>query len=140
MAAQPKIKYALDACAMLAHIKEEPGFDIVRGLLRQAEAGEIELFMSTVQILEVYYDRLRDVGIEYAENFLEIAYASCLHIVDFTTPLIREAGRLKTSYRMSLGDAIACATAIDLSATLVTKDGEIEAVEQREKLPVLWIK
>jgi PIN domain nuclease of toxin-antitoxin system len=135
-----KLKYILDACALLAQIKKEPGADIVDDLVKQGEAGEIELFINTVQLLEVYYDRRRVKGIEDAEEFLEWAYASPLHIVDFTTALIHEAGRLKTSYSMSLGDAIACATAIDLSATLVTKDGEITTVEQREKLSVRWIK
>jgi predicted nucleic acid-binding protein len=39
-----------------------------------------------------------------------------------------------------LGDVFLCATAKSLSATIVTKDREIEAVEQAENLSVLWIK
>jgi predicted nucleic acid-binding protein len=140
MAAWHKLKYVLDACAQLAQLNEEPGAGIVDNLMERGKTGEIELFINAVQLLEVYYDRCRMKGIEDAGKFLEQAYASSLHIVDFTSSLIREAGRLKTSYKMSLADAIACATAIDLSATLVTKDGEIEAVEKREKLSVLWIK
>jgi hypothetical protein len=41
---------------------------------------------------------------------------------------------------MSLADTFLCATAQSLSATIVTKDSEIEAAEQPEGLSVLWIK
>jgi predicted nucleic acid-binding protein len=51
----------------------------------------------------------------------------------------RETARLKGFYRISFADAIACATAKSLSAAIVTKDGEIRAVEQGENLSVLWI-
>jgi predicted nucleic acid-binding protein len=134
------MKHVLDACALLAAFNKEAGWHVVDDLVKRCKAGEIELFISAVQLLEVYYDRRRVKGAEYADRFLEDVYASCLHIVDsFPKPLIREAGRLKTSYKMSLADTFACATAISLSAALVTKDHEIEAVEQHEKLPVLWI-
>jgi predicted nucleic acid-binding protein len=46
---------------------------------------------------------------------------------------------LKGFYRISLADAIACATAKTLGAAVITKDGEIRAVEQAENLSVLWI-
>jgi predicted nucleic acid-binding protein len=51
-----------------------------------------------------------------------------------------EAGRLKTTYAISLADAIACATAGSLRATLVTSDHkELTQVEQDENLSVLWL-
>jgi hypothetical protein len=41
---------------------------------------------------------------------------------------------------MSLADAFLCGTAKSLSATIVTKDGEIAVPEEDENLPVIWIK
>jgi predicted nucleic acid-binding protein len=55
-------------------------------------------------------------------------------------PVMYEAGRFKTSYSMSLADAIAAATAINLAATLVTKDNEMKPAEEAGELPVLWLK
>jgi predicted nucleic acid-binding protein len=51
----------------------------------------------------------------------------------------REAACLKVRYSISLGDVFLCATAKSRSATVVTKDHEIEAVERSEQLSVLWI-
>jgi predicted nucleic acid-binding protein len=98
------MRYILDACAMIAHLDEEPGAEIVDDLIERCEAGEIELFMNAVQVLEVYYDRRRKAGTEKADKILEDIYASPIHIVDqLPESLVREAGRLKTSYKMSLG-------------------------------------
>jgi len=51
-----------------------------------------------------------------------------------------EAGRFKTSYSMSLADAIAVATAKSLAATFVTKDDEMRPAEKAGEFSVLWLK
>ena len=51
-----------------------------------------------------------------------------------------EAGRFKTSYSMSLADAIAAATAKIFTATLVTKDNEMKPAEEAGEFSVLWLK
>jgi predicted nucleic acid-binding protein len=61
-------------------------------------------------------------------------------IESISRPVYRETARLKARYSISLGDVFLCATAKSLSATVVTKDHEIEAVERGEQLAVLWIK
>jgi len=50
-----------------------------------------------------------------------------------------EAGRFKTSYSMSLADAVAAATTRNLSATLVTKDSEMKAAEDAGEFSILWL-
>jgi PIN domain nuclease of toxin-antitoxin system len=55
MAIWHKIKYVLDACALLAQINKESGADVVDDLVERYNAGEIELFINAVQLLEVYY-------------------------------------------------------------------------------------
>ena len=50
-----------------------------------------------------------------------------------------DAGKFKTSYSMSLADSIACATAKNLKATLVTKDKELKAPEENGELSILWL-
>jgi predicted nucleic acid-binding protein len=134
------MRYVLDACAMLARLNKEPEADTVDGLINQCATGEIELFMSAVQVVEVYYNWMHVRGHEAADDFLEKTYASHLQIIDtLPKPVVRMAGRLKVSYSISLADAFACATAMSLGAALVTKDHEIETVEQNETLSVFWI-
>jgi predicted nucleic acid-binding protein len=134
--------YLLDACALIAFLNDEPGAGMVADLLTQAEQGTIRLSISGIQALEVYYDRIYVKGREYADIFLERLYNSAVEVI---SPLshadIREAGRLKTSYHISLADSIVCAVALGISAIVVTCDhSEMEAVERIESISFLWIR
>jgi len=132
--------YVLDACALIAFLNDEPEADTVADLLMKAEAGIDRLFISSIQILEVYYDRIYIKGREYADTFLESMRTSSVVILpEIPSDVIREAGRFKTSYSMSLADSIAAATAKILGATLVTKDDEMKAAEDAKEFSVLWL-
>ena len=60
-------EYILDACAVLAFLDGEEGAVVVRDLLDQAKSNEITLTMNTVNLIEVYYDRIRVVGTKQAD-------------------------------------------------------------------------
>ena len=47
--------YCLDACALIAYIKNEAGADIVENVLDQAAAGEAVVYISAVNLSEVIY-------------------------------------------------------------------------------------
>ena len=97
--------------------------------------------MSIVQLLEVYYDRLRCSGKQGARIRVESILAEPITIIEtISYPVMYEAGRFKTSYSMSLADSIAAATAKNLGAVLVTKDEEFKAAEEAGEFPVLWLK
>ena len=133
--------YVLDACAVIALLNDEGGADTVAELITQAGVGTDRLFMSGIQVLEVYYDRIYVKGRDYAETVLESLYASPIIILqEIARDIIREAGRFKTSYSMSLGDTFAAATAKKLSAALVTRDKEMKAPEEAGEFSVLWLK
>ena len=134
--------YVFDACAFIAFLNDEVGADTVAGLLGQAGNGTDRLFITSIQALEVYYDRIYIKGREYAETFLENLYSSPIIVLhEVSREVIREAGRYKTSYSMSLGDTILVATAYCTGATIVTCDHiELRPVEQQENIPFLWIR
>ena len=133
--------YVFDACALIAFLNDEAGADTVSRLLSQIETGSDRVFMSSIQALEVYYDRIYIRDREYADTFLNSLYASSIIILpEISRDIIRDAGRFKTSYAMSLADAIAAATTKNLGATLVTKDEEIRAAEKAGEFSVLWLK
>ena len=135
------MNYLFDACTLIAFLNDEAGADTVAGLLTQAGDGTDYVFITCVQALEVYYDRIYVKGREYADTFLENLYSSTVVVLhDISRDVIREAGRFKTSYSMSLADAIVCATAKSLGATLVTKDDELSAPEQAGEFSMLWLK
>jgi predicted nucleic acid-binding protein len=134
--------FLLDACALLAFINEEKGkgFEKVDELLTRAEAGEITLFMSAVNLVEVHYDLIRNGGQKTANMIMQSIEALPFAVLDYISPVIRQdAARMKARYAMSLADTFLCATAKSLSATIVTKDSEIEEAEKAEPLSIIWI-
>jgi PIN domain nuclease of toxin-antitoxin system len=50
------MKYIFDACALIAYLTDDRGADLVEDLLKQAENGEIVIFMSVINLVEVYYE------------------------------------------------------------------------------------
>jgi PIN domain nuclease of toxin-antitoxin system len=71
---QPLI-YILDACALIALLKRETGWDMVDALFKQARVGEITLYMSIINLLEVIYGFRREKGAAYAANVCNYSVA-----------------------------------------------------------------
>jgi predicted nucleic acid-binding protein len=133
--------YTLDACALIALINKESEAGMVDDLIQRAIAGEAALNMSIINLTEVHYGYLHDRGKEEAERILNRILSYPIRIINvITEPVFRKAAFFKAFYSISLADAYACATAWWTHSTLVTKDREIKAVEQRENLSVRWIK
>jgi PIN domain nuclease of toxin-antitoxin system len=64
------MNYVLDACAMIAVLNGEEGAGIIKELFEKAETGEVTVSMHAVNVLEVYYDRIRAINSEVADEFL----------------------------------------------------------------------
>jgi predicted nucleic acid-binding protein len=135
------MSYILDACALIAFLDREPGWEKVHALNMQAGAGDILMHMHIVTVLEVYYGVRRAEGPEAAQEILDYVDRSAIRVsTDMSAPLIREAGRFKITYDMSLADTFVCAAAALLSATLVTSDGELEPINAAEPITFYWFR
>ncbi|MDR1419793.1 MAG: type II toxin-antitoxin system VapC family toxin [Treponema sp.] len=136
------MSYLLDACALIAWLDEEKGegYEAVDALFEQAESEKIIIRISVVNLVEVLYHFIRDMGQEIAGQVMQGVADLPIEVLDTVSPAIcRETARFKANYSMSLADCFLCATAKNLSAAIVTKDKEIRAAEQAESLAVLWI-
>jgi len=132
--------YLLDACALLAIFNGEHGEQIVIDLIEQARDGSVQLYISVIQLLEVYYDRLYIAGEDDARSIVESILNEPITIIEsISYQVMYEAGRFKTVYSMSLADSIAVATAKSLAATIVTKDKEMKQAEDAGEISILWI-
>jgi len=134
--------FVLDACALIAFLNKEPGYEKVRNLMVGAELEEISVYMNSVNLLEVYYDKIKVSGLEAADVFLEAIYDSYIEVLEYENKdILRNAGILKSKYKMSLGDSFALSTAIYKQATIVTSDHhEFDIVEQNENINFLWVR
>jgi PIN domain nuclease of toxin-antitoxin system len=128
--------YVLDACALIASLKDEPG-------ALDARAGHAHLSMSIYNLLEVYYGFIRDHGIDVANSIMrrvdEIPLKIICNVSDF---VYHEAARLKGVYhRISLADAVGIASAVSCSAQFVTSDHhELEIIERNEPIQLVWFR
>ena len=133
--------YVLDACALITFLNDETGSDIIEDLLKKAIDGQISIFMNIINLIEVHYANIRNLGQEQAAVILEKIYASPIQVItNFSSAVFQEASRLKAFYKCSLADAIGLACAIDVSGQFVTSDHhELEAIEEKESIPILWL-
>ena len=139
----PVPNYLLDACALIAYYNKEEGTSTVRDILERAENGEFSINIHAVNLIEVYYDRIRVDGPEKADNIIRGIYEEFpITVLETISPgIVSEAARLKAKGKMSFADAILIATARCTGSIVVTCDHvELGPVERDENIPFLWIR
>ena len=134
--------YVLDACSLIALLTNENGANAVKNLLEKAANGEIKILMHKVNFLEVYYYTYRNYGEEKAIKLLnDIKIAPIKINSEITDEILIKAGRLKSSYKMSLADSIGLAESLINKSSFVTADRhELEIVQEKEKLDLVCIR
>jgi len=132
----------LDACAMIAYLNDEEGADKIEELLWQSDRGSGHLFMHEVNLLEVYYGVYREEGEKLAEETFErITNLPIEVVVGLREGVLKEAGRLKAIYKVSLADSIALAEAKVKRLALVTCDHhEFDRLQEAKELDFVWIR
>jgi PIN domain nuclease of toxin-antitoxin system len=118
----------LDASALLAHLRDEPGADVV------AEAIASGAVISTVNLAEVF-SRVADRGGDPAKLAVELTQSGLLDgaitVEPFTAADAIDAGRLRPLTRdagLSLGDRACLALARRLDAPALTADTDWQGV------------
>jgi PIN domain nuclease of toxin-antitoxin system len=110
----------IDACALIAFLRDEPGADAVRNIL----TGPQTSYVHALNLCEVYYDFWRAAN----RNAAESAIADLLSLGieernDLDSEFWRAVGRLKAIYRrVALADCCALALANRLGSSLVSAD------------------
>jgi predicted nucleic acid-binding protein len=134
--------YVLDACALVAGLNDEPGAEVTRDILNRAYIGEVQVVMHKLNLLEVYYDACRAHGKAHADKALAglLTLPFDVH-AEITDDIFKEAGRLKSTYKISIADAIALAETSVRGGKLLTSDHhEFDVIEAAENISFLWIR
>jgi predicted nucleic acid-binding protein len=112
--------YALDASAMVAYLRSEPGADVVRQLLRDTTHT---CYAHAVNLCEVYYGFARALGEPAAQNLIQDLYAvRVIPREDMDQPFWQDVGHLKATTRISLADCFGIALARRVGGELVGSD------------------
>ena len=124
----------LDSYALLALLRDEPGAEIVAGLLERAGQQNRSVHMTEVNYAEVQYTiRRKDGETVWASVAGELLAAPIeFHAAD--RRLADVAAGFKARFKISLADAFAAALAKERKAELVTGDLEFRALEKEIKI------
>jgi ribonuclease VapC len=130
----------LDSWALIAFFEDEPAADEVERLLVKAEAGTHKLLLSVVNWGEIYYNTMRKVSQEAAEQKAREIAGLTIELVPVDTDLhlARQAAIYKATKKLSYADAFAAALAKLRNAELVTGDPEFKEIE--DEIKIGWLK
>jgi len=134
--------YIFDACALIAVLSKETGYENVEKIIRKAKSRQAKIIMHKVNLLEVYYHIHRSYNENYALNFLDEIKNSPIQLNnEVNDDMLINAGRLKSQYKLSLADAIGLAEAIISDGSFVTADHhELDTIEKNENIKFKWIR
>ena len=131
-------KFIADAWAILALLqKEEPAASRVKQLLEDAQQEKLQIFVSTINLGEVYYRVGKVKGEAEAQKTLELISRLSLKMLPATDERVLAAAHWKIHHAISYADAFAAAAAAELKATLVTGDPELESLKRKIRIEKL---
>jgi predicted nucleic acid-binding protein len=127
----------LDSYALMAFFEDEPGADLVRGLLLKAEEGSLRLLMSVVNLGEVWYSIARATSPETADLYVQEIEGMAIEIIPADWALTRQAAAFKALGNISYADCFAAALAKGQEAEVVTGDKEFEGLAA--EIGIVWL-
>lgn len=131
-------RFVLDAWAVLAFLQgEEPAAGRVRQLLEAAMRERVQLFISIVNLGEVYYRIGKVKGEAEAQGTLDQLRRLAMTVVSASDDVVLAATRLKMHHAISYADAFAAAVAAAAKAVLVTGDPELAQLSHLLRIEML---
>ena len=131
-------KYVMDSFAMIAFFEDEPGADKVALILKSLMDRKAKAYMSVINWGEIYYNTLREQGVEIAEKVIGQLKQYPIELVEADQKLTYEAAKLKGRYKIAYADCFAAALSYKLNAVVVTGDPEFKKLEN--EYSIQWLK
>ena len=134
--------FVLDACALIALLAGEKGAEKVRDIIQNAIDGKVTVKINQINLLEVYYHIINIYDQNKADEMLKTIRKFPIEvIIGLEGNTFNEAGRIKSKYKIPLGDSIVVAECIIRKGTLVTSDhSDLEKMESAEKVIINWFR
>ena len=129
--------YILDSYALIAYFQQERGGDLVSEILQQAYEEKAIIYLSEINLGEVYYTSIRDWGEEKASQLLANIFSLPIELIPPNREIILEAARYKARGKSSYADCFVLELAISKKATILTGDPEFKNFEKEVKIK--WI-
>ena len=121
---------------MVAWVADEPAASAMEEFLDKAQSGDVQLFMSILNVGETFYTLAKRRSLSLAEEFLTSLSSLPVHIDVPDAGGVMAAARVKASHAVAYGDSFAIARAQAKDGSVITGDDEIR---QCALVPVDWI-
>jgi uncharacterized protein len=129
--------YVLDTWAVIAYLEDEPSATQIADLIASAHEEETPVYMTVVNVGEVWYTIAREISEEDANASIKELRDLRIQFVDADWTLTQEAARFKSQHKMSYADCYAAALTKSYKADLVTGDKEFHALGNEIKIQ--WV-
>ncbi len=130
-------RFVIDSFALISFFQREPGSEKVKEILGQALLGKAVIYLSAINLGEIYYITARKLGKNLAEEMLEDIENLPIKIEEATRKRILGASRVKAHYPLSYADAFVVSLGMEFEASIVTGDPEFKSVEPL--VEILWV-
>ena len=133
--------FVLDACAVIAVVKNSKGADVVDSYYDRARKNELALRINKINLLEVYYTLIEKINKNEADLFLNKFKQSMVVINDvLSEDIFQGAAYAKTTFGLSMGDCFAYAETVVSKGTLITSDRKcFNNVKTHKALKIQWL-
>jgi PIN domain nuclease of toxin-antitoxin system len=131
--------YVLDACAMIAYLRDERGADMVEQAITDTAS---QCIAHAINLCEVFYDFHRVGGETSAITAIDDLFVlGVSERVDFDRAFWQDVGILKAGGKISLADCCAVTLTNRVGATLLTSDHlELDRVAAKGICPIDFIR
>ncbi|MDN5375913.1 MAG: uncharacterized protein PWQ39_953 [Thermacetogenium sp.] len=133
-------RYTLDTYAVLSYLRDDFCADEVASLLQAGKSGRALLYLSWINLGEVFCIVQRRNGHDTARSIVEMIKEWPVRLVLPSQEDILSAGDVKAKYPLSYADAFAVALARSKQAYLVTGDMEFKKPEEDGMVKIRWLK
>ena len=115
----------VDSWALVAWVRREASAPLIRRFLLEADAGNLSLAMSWINVAETFYILAKRDSAGLADEFLIRLPSLPIRVFLPDEEGIIAAARIKAAHAVAFGDAFAIALAQAEKASVITGDGEI---------------
>ncbi len=127
----------LDTWAVIAYLEDEPSGEQVEDLIATAHEEQIPIYMSVVNVGEVWYTMAREISEDEANASVKSLRDLRIQFEDADWVITQEAARFKSQHKMSYADAFAAALTKNKKADLITGDNEFKPLDGEIKIS--WV-
>ncbi|MBV6395991.1 MAG: hypothetical protein HFACDABA_01579 [Anaerolineales bacterium] len=127
----------LDTWAVIAYLEDEPSAQEIADLIASAHEEGLPVYMTVVNVGEVWYTIAREVSEEDANSSVKELRDLRIQFENVDWELTQEAARFKSQNKMSYADAFAAALSKVKKADLVTGDKQFKPLE--EQIKIQWV-